>query len=208
MSPYLSGKLRTAVVILALLVILTLSVVVAQANVRLGDGGDVPFYARIERGGVITDGEWVAVIFYRPPDCVPDDFNLLDFFDAPRVFGCQPYTTDGFSIWKNGPDVDPAPLKSHLHGLGSVPVWFVSWPDMEAGLADDALTIVDLEDMPSLMAGTAGFYTEELHPSEGVAGNPMLQLVARGQLADGRSFSVNALSVYASGHFDVTIRFK
>jgi hypothetical protein len=206
MSTYLSTRVRTAVVLLTLVAILAVSVFSVQANIRLGNGGDVPFYARLAQDSFVSDGEWVAVIFYRPPGCIDPDFDLLEFFHEPAAFSCKPYTTDGFSIWKNGPEVDLAPLKSHLHGLGAVPVWFVSEADMVAGIADGSLLIGELADMDSLMIGSADFFSEELHPSEAKL-NSMIQIVARGQLEDGRSFYINALGVAASGHYHTTIRF-
>ncbi len=206
MSNYLSSRLRTAAMLVAVILLLALVAYNAQANVRLEGGGDVPFYARLAGDSFVHDGEWVAVFFYRPPGCVRPNFNLLSFFDAPAAFGCTPYTTDGFSIWKNGPEVDFAPIKTRLHGLGAVPVWFVSVADMEAGIADNLLTIDELGDMDSLMKGFAGFYSEELHPSEATI-NSMIQLTAGGQLDDGRSFFVNSTATSASGHFVTTIRF-
>jgi hypothetical protein len=130
----------------------------------------------------------------------------LDFFDVPAAFFCGPPTTEGFSIWKNGPEIDLAPIKTHLRGLGDVPVWFVSEADMIDGIADDDLTIVELAAMDSLMTGSADFFSEELHPSE-VITNSMIQLVASGQLGDGRSFYVNFHAVYASDHYHTTVRF-
>jgi hypothetical protein len=55
-----------------------------SASVRMEHAGDVPFYARD-----IAAGEWTAIIFYRPPQCVPDDFDLLTFFDIPRACACR-----------------------------------------------------------------------------------------------------------------------
>lgn len=205
MSTCLSTRVRTAVVLLTLMAILAATVIGVQANMRLEDAGNVPFYARLAQDSFISDGEWVAVIFYRPPGCIRPDFNLLAFFDAPAAFGCGPYTTDGVSIWKNGPEVDPAPLKSHLRGLGAVPVWFVSEADMVAGIADGELLIGELAAMESRMTGSADFFSEELHPSEANL-NSMIQIVASGQLEDGRSFSIKALAVAASGHYHTTIR--
>ena len=42
------------------------------------DDVQVPFYAR-----TIEGQKWTSVIFYRPPGCVPRDFNLVSFFDVP-----------------------------------------------------------------------------------------------------------------------------
>ncbi len=95
-----------------------------------------PFYARIDAHGVIHTEEWAAIPFYRDPSCVPADFNLLDFFDAPRAFSCA-LTVEGFVLWKNGPPpVDFAPTQSVLRDDGPVPVWLVSWPELEAAVAD------------------------------------------------------------------------
>ena len=46
-----------------------------------------PVYARVERPFLIHTDEWAAVLFYRDPACVPEDFNLLDMldFNFPRV---------------------------------------------------------------------------------------------------------------------------
>jgi hypothetical protein len=67
-------------------------VAVAAAAVRIEipeQGPGVPAYARIEAGRVIQDGAWAAIVFYRLPECVPQDFNLLRFFDPPRGFECR-----------------------------------------------------------------------------------------------------------------------
>ena len=182
--------------LLAILLLLLLAVPTVLATVRIDDEGQVPFYARIARNEIFHDGEWAAVVFYRPPSCIPADFNLLDFFDVPDgsnlgAFDCQPPTTDSFSIWQNGPEVDAAPLIAKFSGLGAVPVWFVSWPEIETAVADDVLTIGELAALPSLLTGTASFYKEILHPAESPAPGPgKIQFTARGTLADGRSFLV------------------
>lgn len=186
-----------------LLAIVGLMLVIAPAvlaSVRIEDGGQVPFYARAPRGDTKNDGEWAVIPFYRPPSCVPAGFNLLDFFDFPDgidfgAFDCQPATTDNFSIWKNGPNVDFAPVMSQFHGLGAVPVWFVRMDELEAAAADDMLTIVELAGLPSLLMGTASHYKETLHPGESpspAAGR--IQITADGVLEDGRSFQVQVTS--------------
>jgi hypothetical protein len=136
-----------------------------------------PFYARIndlpDQGRqVYHNDDWAVVVFYRDPDCVPTDFNLLEFFDFTpdpdfglRVFAC-PLTIEGFVIWETGPGLDPTPFQVNLHGLGAVPIWFVSWPEMQTLLADDILTIGELSSAASLQIGSASFYHETLHPPE------------------------------------------
>jgi len=176
------------------LVILALAVfpIAVFANTRTGGGGDLPFYARIERGEILHNDDWAAIIFYRPPDCVPEDFNLLDIMDF-TAFDCTPPTTDGFIIWDGEPWLS-APIQIKLHGLGTVPVWFVSWPELEPAVADDNLTIVELSGLSSLLVGTADIYTETLHPT-GVVKVPMIEYVAKGSLVNGQSFRVHALLI-------------
>ena len=83
----------------------------AQAAERFEQtSNDLPFYALIERGLVHNDGEGAAIAFFRPPECIRSDFNLLDFFDAPAAFGCnatEPYLS-GFRISQNGPFEPPS----------------------------------------------------------------------------------------------------
>lgn len=169
----------------------------AAASVRL-EGGETPFYARIERDEIFHTDKWAVVVFYRPVACVRSAFNLLDFFDVPAAFGCGPPTVDGFQIWRNGPAIDPAPIQSKLRGLGAVPVWFVSWPELQAAIADDVLTIGEFAALPSLLVGSASFFTETLHPEQ-AAQNGKLAFVARGLLGDGRSFAAQASLSHAAG---------
>lgn len=177
----------------------------AAAIVRLEDGGDVPFYARITTIGtpdqIFHDEDWAVIVFYRPPTCIPDDFNLLTFFDfpgpsGPGAFACNPPTTGGFNLWHNGPGVDPAPFLAVTHGLGSVPVWFVRWPVLQAAGQDGVLHIGDLEALPSdsRLVGKAEDFHQVLRPHE-ASPVPMTLFTARGSLDDGRSFDVRGLFV-------------
>jgi hypothetical protein len=151
-----------------------------------------PFYARIGTEAIHTD-EWAAIPFYRDPSCVPSDFNLMTFFDAPRAFSCA-LTVEGHVVWKNGPPPqDFAPIQQNLRGAGPVPVWLVAWPELEAAMADGVLTIVELAALPSLQVGYADVFHETLHPAE-AAKRGMIQLNARGTLDDGRAFSVQAVA--------------
>lgn len=169
-----------------------------------------PFYARVERQAVHTQivphtDEWAAVVFYRSPQCVPADFNLMDLFHVPNAFFCD-LTIDGFEIWRNGPPpIDPAPMMAVFRGLGSVPVWFVSWPALQAAVADDVLTIGDLQAMPSLMIGSATTFHETLHPTGGAV-NPKLLINAQGTLTDGRTFHL--MHSGQKGTIETQISFK
>jgi hypothetical protein len=196
---------RRAALLLIVAAALLLVVPGAFAKIRTLGGGDVPFYARIERGEILHTDEWAPIIFYRPPKCVPDDFDLLSFWDPPRAFDCTPPTTDGFMIWDGDPGASD-PIQIKLHGLGAVPVWFVALEELQDALENDELTVPELEAMPSLRKGTASFYNETLHPT-GVVKVPMINYVASGTLEDGRSFHVHALLV--SGKVtNVSIKFK
>jgi hypothetical protein len=150
---------------------------------------ELPYYARLERDfePIHTD-EWAPIVFYRQPACVPANFNLLDFLDVPAAFGC-PGTVDGFSIFK---DPLPAlPIQVNLEGLGAVPIWFVSWADLQAAKADDRVTVGELRGLSSLVIGAAAVFRERLDPAE------QLTIAARGVLADGRSFGFEF--TYAGG---------
>jgi hypothetical protein len=149
-----------------------------------------PYYARIERGYVHEANGWVAIAFYREPDCVRPNFNLLNFFDftnIPAIFGC-PLTIHGFELWD--PDNDMGPKQARYEGNGEVPVWFVSVENFNAAMP--GLTMNELRAMPSLMEGVATRFEETLHPSGG-ANRSMLRLVASGDLPDGRTFSYIAI---------------
>lgn len=167
----------------------------ARANVRL-EGSGPPAYARIESGLIHNDGEWAAIAFYRSPDCVPDDFNLLDFFN-PAALECPSFVA-GFEIWKNGPWAgDEAPIQSRLNNTGPMPILFVSWTELQTAIADGVLTVAELKGLSSLLIGAATFYSETLHPSNGPGGGQgaqqtMTSIAASGFLEDGRKFTYQA----------------
>lgn len=167
----------------------------------------IPAYARLGGPEIAphTD-QWAAIVFYRDPACVPSGFNLLNFFDVPRAFGC-PLTVEGFEIWENGPGQDPAPRLSKLRDAGPVPVWFVSWPELQAAVADGVLTIAELRARPSLITGLASRFRETLRPSESNR-RGMINLGASGRLSDGRSFKLKAVAVEDKGVKHISIRFR
>lgn len=201
---------RRVLIFFAVLSVLLVVVPTALAAVIIDSDGQVPFYARITRSEIINDGEWAAVVFYRPPTCIPAEFNLLDFFDypgpgGPGAFGCNPPTTDTVETWQNGPGIDLAPVLAKFRGLGAVPVWLVRWSEMEAAVADDVLTIGELASLPSLQVGWASFYRETLRPSESPAPGPgSIQYTARGELEDGGLFRVYVSLVGGQGTVQIT----
>src|SRR5262245_23727008 len=143
--------------------------------------------------GVVQDGEWAAIPFYRPPECIPVDFNLMDWFDNSLAALDCPFLLEGFGIW---PGKDPIgfPQSTQLRGLGAVPVWFVRWSELQEAMADGVLTIGELASLPSLRTGIATTYEEQLHylPPHHVSHSTM---VAHGTLDDGGSFSFYAIEI-------------
>jgi hypothetical protein len=121
-------------------------------------------------------------------------FNLLNFFDfanIPAVFSC-PLTVSGFELWDN--PAGAAPRQSKLRGNGAVPVWFISVDDYQAALP--GLRMDELLAIPSLMQGVATDFEETLHPLE-AAQRSMIQIVASGDLPDGRTFHFVAVEASA-----------
>lgn len=169
----------------------------AFASVRLpfptAENPGPPFYAQISHIELFGEEiyhteEWAAIPFYRNPSCVPSDFNLLEMFDVPRAFDCT-LTVQGFEIWPVPPDQGGAgPSQGKYWGLGAVPIYFVSWPELQVAVADRGLTITELLDLPSLKIGSASFFSVDLHPSGGAANVPHIEISARGVLQDGRQF--------------------
>ena len=156
----------------------------AAVNVSFpGESPGIPAYARMGPDVVHTD-EWAAVPFYRLPNCVPADFNLLRFMDAPRAFGC-PLTVEGHEVWELGPEQDPAP-KQVVTVATAVPIWFASWAELQAATSDGVLTVGELSGLDSLVIGIADVYREVLRPGELIVVN------ARGTLTDGRYFRLHA----------------
>ncbi len=169
----------------------------AQVLLRVPeDSPGIPAYARVERPFVYHTNEWAAIVFYRDPACVPIDFNLLDLFDAPRAFGCA-LTYSGFEIWDN-PATDLGPRHTISSGT-SVPVWFVPWTALEAAIADDELTMTELESLAPLK-GVAKTFQEMHNPvvPPGTAGGAkvgQLTITTSGVLPDGRSFQYEYTAV-------------
>lgn len=193
----LSAAPRRALPFLIVVVVLLLIAPASYAKVRTE--AVMPGYARIGYEDLFHTDEWAAIVFYRLPDCVPDGFNLLEFYDMPNALSC-PDTTAGFMIWAGEP-WESAPIDMQLHGLGAVPVWFVPWPALQAAIGDGMLTMPELEVIPSLLIGSASFYNETVHPTGGAV-VPMINLVAHGTVVDGRSFQVNVTWPHVIGPED------
>ena len=70
-----------------------------------------------------------------------------------------------------------------------MPVWFVSWPELQAAADDGVLRIAELRALPSRITGTASHFRETLHPSQSNK-KGKINIGARGSLSDGRSFKL------------------
>lgn len=160
----------------------------------------VPLYIR---GFDDVKAGWTATIFYRPPDCVPNNYNLLSgpAFDInPKC----PLLMEGFALWEEGA---PAPSQVVLDNVEGeqVPIYFVEIPELYAGIADGKLTVNELEKMDSLLVGSADFYHEVFHPLD-AAGNYQISILASGTLDDGRSFYLHC--EVNPANYNVTVRFE
>jgi hypothetical protein len=105
------------------------------------------------------------------------------WLQGPIAASSRPLTVTGFELWDD--PAGAAPKQSKLRGNGAVPVWFISVDDHQAALP--GLTMTELVGMPSLMQGVAAEFEETLHPLE-AAQRSLLQIVASGDLPDGRTF--------------------
>ncbi len=161
----------------------------------------IPAYARAFPGlnQFFVDGEWLAIPFYRSPDAIPADFNLLDFFhfpDAtgPGAFG-TPLLTRGFYFVEAGAPLGTFPTLSVSTG-DAVPMWFVKWADYQAAMLDGTVTIGEVQAM-SPLKGVASRFNETLKPR---MDDHLVVISAQGTLEDGRRFQFHVT------HLDDTTR--
>lgn len=156
----------------------------------------IPAYARAFPGlnQFFHDGEWLAIPFYRSPDDVPADFNLLDFFHFPGPGGpgafATPILTSGFYMIEPNAPLGTFPLVAISTGT-DVPIWFVKWADYQEAMKDSEVTIAELRAMNPLI-GTASTFSETLKPR---VENHLVVINAKGMLEDGRTFSLHVTHV-------------
>jgi hypothetical protein len=174
------------------LLMITCSATCASAdpgkNAVITDDEPLPFHALVmtEVFPGNREAQWSGVAFYRLPEGIADDFNLLDFFDIPGAFFNEPMSVSTRSIRKD-PDLAP-PFQLQVRGLGAVPVWVVDAEDMEEAIADGVLTMPELADIPSVVVGEATNFHEMIQPD---SRDPrQVTLVAKGTLEDGRTFQI------------------
>src|SRR5687768_9747675 len=113
-----------------------------------GDSPGPPYYALFGLGFTPNDAGWVGIVFVRSPACVPPGFNLLDWLNPPAAWGCA-LTVEG-TAWWHDPPVPPA-FQFRARGTGAVPVYFVTLAELQAAIADDVVTIGELQGLPSLL---------------------------------------------------------
>jgi hypothetical protein len=138
-----------------------------------------PLYADIGRDFIPTDGTHVAIVFMRDPAYIPPEYNLLDMRDFPAALEC-PFLLRGQEWWhetnwlnflrtrntsekpdRHGPFVD-RPIKCMYVDDGSVPVYFVDLAELNSEIADDQLTLGELEAFSSLKVGQATYFKNDL----------------------------------------------
>ncbi len=105
-----------------------------------GQSPGAPYYGHFGRGFLPNNGEWAGLPFYRSPEFVPPDFNLLDQFDPPAAFGCA-LRVRGTEWWHDLSDPFPFQVKDYAAEI--VPIYFVRWSELRNATADDVLTIGD-----------------------------------------------------------------
>ncbi len=152
-----------------------------------------PFYARLGVQFYEADG-WIAIPFYRPPQCVPSGFNLLEFYHfpgpmGPGAFGC-PLLQTGHVLTEGDAPLGTFPRSVVMEGTG-IPVWFVRAADLAPYRLAGSLTMPELEAMHPLK-GVADRYHETLHPRDG---DHRVIINTFGQLADGRRFAFNVTDI-------------
>lgn len=150
-----------------------------------------PFYARVTTllNQIFHDDRYVAIPFYRDPDCVPAGFDLLQAYDfpdgdGPGAFGC-PLTVRGHFLIE--PDAPEGTFPIRVITKGPTPVWFVEWEQFQDATADGDLTMAELLALdPS--RGTARTFNEMLAPR---MDDHHVVITSRGELEDGRPFQFN-----------------
>lgn len=199
MNPFTVAANRFLASALAGAALLVSGTGLARAQVMLrvpGDSPGIPAYTRTDGPFVFHTEQSAAIVFYRAPECVPGDVNLLQF-PIPAAFEC-PLTVSGFELWDD-PAHDAGPRQAVTTGL-AVPVWFVDWPTLQAAIADNILTKSELESLNPLK-GVAKTFHETLHPfvppeTTGGAKVPHLTITASGVIpTDRRSFQYEFNSV-------------
>jgi hypothetical protein len=123
----------------------------------------IPTYARM--GPVLNQflvaGDKLVIPFYRNPECIPANFNLLHYYDPPQAFGCELKVAGMFVIEKEA-EAGQFPIMVHTSGT-EVPFWIVDWSDLQAVMAGGSVTVGDLQAMQPMKV-LASRFEEFLNP--------------------------------------------
>jgi hypothetical protein len=127
------------------------------------DDPGIPIYARV--GPIlnqffVTNG-YLVIPFYRDPECIRDNFNLLNYYDPPAAFGCELIVKGKFVIETDAKE-GAFPIMAHIEGI-QMAVWIVGWPDFQGLMESGPVTIADLEAL-NPMKGLSLQYEEYLSP--------------------------------------------
>ncbi len=124
----------------------------------------IPLYAQIGFDFIsgtmviLHDEEWAAIPFYRDVNCVPPDFNLLNF--DPIAWDCA-LLVQGPEIWPaDGIGPVLALTQGPVEGFPAPTVYLVKYTEVLAAVNDGVLTIGELQALPSLKIGRATFWSE------------------------------------------------
>ncbi len=156
----------------------------------------IPAYARAWPGlnQFFHDGEWLAIPFYRAPSAIPANFNMLEFFHFPGPGGpgafAAPTLLKGFFLIEPNAQLGTFPLISVTTG-DAIPVWFVRWSDYQAAMADNVVTIGEIQAMQPLR-GIANKFNETLKPR---VDDHLVVITAAGTLEDGRKFDFHVTHI-------------
>ena len=151
-----------------------------------------PLYARVEPSlkQSFHDGEWLAIPFVRRPEQVPDEFNLLQYFDPPGAAGPGAFAAElvlsGYFMIEAGAPLGTFPKVAISTG-SAVPIWFVRWTDFQQAMADGVVTMPELRALQPV-EGVATRYLETLRPR---MDEHLVVINASGTVSDGRQFDLH-----------------
>jgi len=168
-----------------------------RLNVPVESPG-IPAYVRLEAigdGGIIapSNAQWTPLVFYRAPNCIPEDFNLLLFLDfpgpeGPGAFAC-PSLVEGFDLRLQSLDPTMPPDYMLMRNMTpEFPIWFVATKELNALLDRGFVYIDEIDALPSRIAARAWQFEEQLYPA-GSNDRPGLTMSARGRLETGGRFA-------------------
>lgn len=168
----------------------------ARVNVPV-EGPGLPYYARLSRSGdswVMPRNEaWSVLVFYRDPQCIPDNFDLTQgvHFPGPDglgAIGCRPLF-EGFDLRFSTLDPMMPPDYSYMrNGTLDLPIWFIDTAELDALLERGFVYLPEIAALPSRVSGRAWQFEEQIQPL-GANPEPSVRISASGRLDDGGRFS-------------------